>query len=212
VGVFMAGIILITFAIPDAVARVIMGMIIGTVLLYDPILVSMRGGTVGHYRLNLRVVRTEGGTRVGFLRALIRAWLKAFTGLFSFFFMALTRRHQALHDLATGCAVVIHDLSTAEPYHYNVARRESGEPTQVSRGRRIVFIALYWLAVFVVLSVLPIPFVSANCLDFAQCTDGENLVFSLVGIAMVIGFGSTMVLGWLGKLPGVRSRDRTNDG
>jgi uncharacterized RDD family membrane protein YckC len=90
----------------------------GILLFYDPVLVASSGGTVGHRALNLRVVDTKTGGNVGFAKACGRSWLKTILGVFSFFGMAFTRRHQAFHDVLTGTSVQMRDPAKAKPYHY----------------------------------------------------------------------------------------------
>jgi uncharacterized RDD family membrane protein YckC len=77
------------------------------VLVYEPVLVSWRGATIGHTLNNLVVLDRRTGRPPPFLRALVRTFIKNLLGLVSFVAMSLTRRHQALHDLATGTVVEI---------------------------------------------------------------------------------------------------------
>ena len=75
---------------------------LGFAFLYEPLLVSRRGATVGHALLNLRVVDAETGGPPEPVRAFARFWLKATSGLVALVLMAVTRQPQALHDLAVG--------------------------------------------------------------------------------------------------------------
>jgi len=68
-------------------------------LLYEPALVSLAGGTLGHYFVNLRVVDNRHGGNVSFLKAVVRFVIKTILGLFSFIVMTATRRNQALNLL-----------------------------------------------------------------------------------------------------------------
>jgi uncharacterized RDD family membrane protein YckC len=78
---------------------------LGFVLLYEPVLVSRRGATLGHMLAGLRVVDLETGGHPEPARAFARFWLKASSGALAFLVMALTGRPQALHDLAAGTFV-----------------------------------------------------------------------------------------------------------
>ena len=53
-------------------------------LFYEPILVWRRGGTIGHDRMNLRVVDNRTGGNLSLPKAVIRFWLKVLLGIFSF--------------------------------------------------------------------------------------------------------------------------------
>src|SRR5215217_4317487 len=92
--------------------RVVIVALLGVVLLYEPILVSVRGATIGHRRVDLQVV-TGSGHRPGFGRALARYLIKAILGIPAFLTMMLTRRHQALQDILTGTTVQVRDPENA---------------------------------------------------------------------------------------------------
>lgn len=85
---------------------------LGFTLLYEPVLVSRRGATLGHALAHLRVVDLETGGNPDAGHAFARFWLKATSGLITLVFMAVTRRHQALHDLAAGTYVGERELLT----------------------------------------------------------------------------------------------------
>ena len=108
------------------VARVVGFGVLGATLLYEPILVSWTGGTVGHWLRNLRVVDDRTGGNVGFLRAVAHFAIKLILGLFSFLSMATTNRYQAIHDLITPSTVQPRDHSIAKAHHYAVAASEKG--------------------------------------------------------------------------------------
>jgi uncharacterized RDD family membrane protein YckC len=91
-------------------------------LFYEPILVWRRGGTIGHYRMNLRVVDNQTGGNLSLLRAVIRFWLKVLLGIVSFLSMSFTRRHQAVHDILTDASVRMRDAARAQPHQYTLGR------------------------------------------------------------------------------------------
>jgi uncharacterized RDD family membrane protein YckC len=70
---------------------------------------NMRGATPGKALMGLRVVRRDGGGELGFGRSLVRAllWLLG-SGLANagFLLALLNRENRALHDYASGAAVV----------------------------------------------------------------------------------------------------------
>jgi uncharacterized RDD family membrane protein YckC len=88
--------------------------------LYEPLFVWRFGGTVGHRAMNLRVVDNHTRTNVSLIKALARYLVKVILGVFSFFTMNFTRRHQALHDLITNSSVRIHDPKRAKPFQYTM--------------------------------------------------------------------------------------------
>ena len=70
--------------------------------------------------MNLRVVDNRSGGNVSLLKALARLVVKGVLGIFSFFSMNLSRRHQAIHDILTRSSVQIKNPSRAQPHHYTV--------------------------------------------------------------------------------------------
>jgi uncharacterized RDD family membrane protein YckC len=71
------------------------------IVLLEPALVSLTGGTPGHHLMKLRIRDAAHDSNIGFLRATVRAVIRAFLGWLSFVFVLITRKHQALHDYAT---------------------------------------------------------------------------------------------------------------
>ena len=74
----------------------------------SPLLVSLTGGTIGHYLCNMRVVDDRGGN-ISFIKAFARMIIKSLLGWYSFLAMAMTSRHQAVHDLLTRSTVQMRD-------------------------------------------------------------------------------------------------------
>jgi len=99
----------------------------GSLILYEPLLVALWGGTLGHRLMNLRVVDDKSGANVSIAKAFGRYVTKAFLGILSFFTMSFSRRHQALHDIVTSSTVQIRDPSKASRHHY-VHEREGQPP------------------------------------------------------------------------------------
>ena len=91
------------------VSRALGTLVVIGLVLYEPVLVSFTGGTLGHYFTNLRVVDERTGGNVSFFKACIRLVIKGGLGWYSFIIMAATRRNQAVHDLVTRSTVQICD-------------------------------------------------------------------------------------------------------
>src|SRR5215475_7135712 len=60
----------------DNITRVVGFTVAATWLFYEPLLVSLTGGTIGHYLRNMRVVDDRGGN-VGFVKAIARVVIKS---------------------------------------------------------------------------------------------------------------------------------------
>jgi uncharacterized RDD family membrane protein YckC len=91
-----------------------------TLIFYEPLFVWLGGGTLGHRVMNLQVVDNRTGGRVSLPKALGRYLIKAVLGVFSFFTMSFSRRHQAIHDLVTNSSVRIRNPAKARPHQYTV--------------------------------------------------------------------------------------------
>jgi uncharacterized RDD family membrane protein YckC len=104
-------------------------------LLYEPVSVSVWGSTAGHYFSNLRVVDDRSGGNINFAKAVLRVLIKSALGWASFISMALTRRHQAIHDVVTRSTVQMRDAARADPQHYRGERTDAPDIVLPSRGR-----------------------------------------------------------------------------
>ena len=184
---------------------VFVGLSIAGFFLYEPLLVSITGGTIGHHALNLRVARDDSQGNLRFFQAFIRMWLKGFLGIISFFFMGLTRKHQALHDLATHSSVQIKRPEDARPAHYVVERTTLPGEVDVSRFRRVLMILVWGFASFVAMSLATIPVLSDACALNDLCTDGEELALAAINLVWFLCLGAILVFGWRGQLPGARA-------
>jgi uncharacterized RDD family membrane protein YckC len=63
----------------DHVARILGATVVVTWLFYEPLLVPLTGGTIGHYLCNMRVVDDRGGS-VSFIEAFARMIIKSLLG------------------------------------------------------------------------------------------------------------------------------------
>jgi uncharacterized RDD family membrane protein YckC len=193
----------------DNIARVLGFTIVVSWLLYEPLLVSFAGGTIGHRRTNLRVVDDRTLGNVGLLKSFARTIIKAALGWVSFVTMLTTRRSQAMHDLLTRSTVQVRDLASAGPKLYVHEQSDLANPALPSRTRRILVIAAYVIAssalsLALLAFLLQYGFVSDRCLSAVRCSVRD----SLVSYAVRIGWFATCVfwlwLGWRGRLFGCR--------
>jgi uncharacterized RDD family membrane protein YckC len=177
-------------------------------LLYEPLLVALTGSTVGHYLCNLRVVDNNTGGNINFFKAVLRTLLKAVLGWLSFVTMATTRRHQAIHDLATNSTVQIRNAAQASPHHYRGEQTERASPAMPPRGRRLAVTALY-VIVFTGIFALAVEFggdylVSPACVNDDRCTRAEEAILGFTALGWLVAAVILIILGWRGHLPGAR--------
>jgi uncharacterized RDD family membrane protein YckC len=194
-----------TDGVPGTGRVAVIGMF-ALLFLYEPLMVWRFGGTIGHRRANLRVVDDATGGTPGFLRAVARFVIKGFLGLPSFVTMALTRRHQAVHDTLTGTTVRIRDLGIAREQD---VRWEHTTPEPLglpSRGRRVVVIVGYVAVSYLVLTLGAVRLMSQPCVLENRCSSGDELLTQVAGVLWVAATAGLIVAGWRGRLWGCRAR------
>lgn len=193
----------------DKVARIVGISFVGIWALYEPLLVSTTGSTVGHYLTNLRVVDDQTRGNVGFLKAIARLVIKTVLGIYSFITMAVTSRHQAVHDLLTRSTVQIRDRSKASIDDFAPERKELPASAKPSRSRRTLIIVAYLLVAFLgyglaffVLEASRL--ISETCISSGRCSGTEDATSA---VFLVIWLGASLLLiiqGWRGRLYGCR--------
>lgn len=92
-------------------------------VLYDPLLVSRTGGTVGHHLQNLRVVSDRTGGNPSLLAAFVRNVVKGILGILSLLAMAGSRRQKSIHDWIARTTVQARDAQSARLRHFTRVRR-----------------------------------------------------------------------------------------
>jgi uncharacterized RDD family membrane protein YckC len=193
----------------DNFSRALGLLVIIGLLLYEPVLVSATGGTLGHYFNNLRVVDERNGGNVSFLKACARIVIKGLLGWYSFVILAATRRNQAVHDLLTRSTVQIRDPAKAHPGQYiteRAAPAASGMPSPVRRAAIICGYLLLLLIAFVIAvdMLLAAGVLSYGCLNNDYCSGGESLAVLVASIALLVMVAVVIAFGWKGKLFGAR--------
>jgi len=208
--IFAGALILAVSFKSDNVARILGFTVVATWLLYEPILVSTTGGTVGHRIYNLRVVDDRGGN-VSFGKAVIRVVIKTVLSWYSFITMALTSRHQAVHDLLTKSTVQIRDFAKTQPHHFNMRREQLTSPGMPSVARRSAAIVGDLFVCFVLFalalpSLAAVGAVSTQCIDGRPCSGPELLILSVVWLAWAGLSVLAVVRAWQGRIWGARAR------
>ena len=193
----------------DNFSRALGILVIVALLLYEPILVSRIGGTLGHYLNNLRVVDEDNGGNISFLRACTRGVIKALLGLYSFVILAATSRNQAVHDLLTGSTVQIRDPAKASPGQYIIERTELAATDMPSPRRRLAVISGYLLLTAIVYllithSIIAAGVISGGCIDRNVCSASERILSLNLGLALLAASAVCIALGWRGRLVGAR--------
>jgi RDD family len=194
----------------NGAARAIGLAAFGALLLYEPVLVSTRGGTIGHSLRNLRVVNDRTGGNIGFVAAFVRFVVKVLLGWISFIAMLTTQRHQAFHDVITHSTVQLRDIQFAEPHHFVQARSSLSTPGMPSRARRIAAIIAYGILSRILILIafavlLRGGLLSVGCLRTRSCSPFEMTWMIGLGVTQLTAIAWIIFLGWQGRLVGARS-------
>ena len=193
----------------DDLSRAVGYVVIALLLLYEPVLVTLTGGTLGHYFSNLRVVDDRTGGNVSFPKAVGRLLLKSLLGWYSFVILAATRHNQAVHDILTRSTVQIRDVAKARPGQYDTERAEPARGSMPSPLRRFVVTVLYLVlalvAYFLMLGALVVAGVlSKSCANANLCSAAEKMFDAAGDVGALLLIAGVIALGWRGRLPGAR--------
>jgi hypothetical protein len=208
--VLIFGTMFLVISIGDQTSSRVFGILaVAIVLLYEPVLVSLTGSTLGHYMTNLRVVDQVTSGNISFVKAVGRFVLKSLLGWYSFIAMMATRRNQAVHDWLTKSTVQMRDAGKALPHHFIVERTDLQHSGMPPAWRRLVVILGYLLvitfAVGLILELLlavgtELTACTVNCRSLEAVLSIAISLVWLAAIAVLVG------LGWRGRLFGARKR------
>jgi len=207
--VIYGAVLLATSVGSDNFSRALGVLAIVALLLYEPILVSRIGGTLGHYFNNLRVVDEDDGGNISFPKACARAVIKGVLGLYSFVILAVTSRNQAVHDLLTGSTVQIRDPAKALSSQYMIERTELAATGMPSPRRRLAVICGYLLLTAIVYLLITRGIIAAGlitdgCIDRNVCSASDRILSLNLGLALLAAGAACITLGWRGRLIGAR--------
>jgi len=174
-------------------------------LVLDPLLVSQTGGTPGHHLMNLRIQHKDSGENLGILRAILRSLSKIVTGAWSFIFVLVTKKHQALHDLISNTTVVLKNAELVpEQERYNERKQDKGGFTYPSVLRKILIIVTYVVLFSLVFFSLVALMFSSDCFLRNNCSESEKLSLLVLDWVWFFGVAILIVYGWRSRLYGAR--------
>jgi uncharacterized RDD family membrane protein YckC len=175
--------------------------------LYEPLLVSWRGATIGHRSKGIRVLALATGRPPGFPRALGRFAAKVTTGLLTAPLVSLTPRHQALHDVLAGTVVEVREgpHGSVRRDAYPPGERAGRRPLTAQRMARRVTLTAAW-SLLLALSVAVVVDLAASeaCTQARVCSGGEIAVLAMAGQAWAVTQYALVWFGLAGRLPGAR--------
>ncbi len=177
----------------------------------EPIMLSIKGGSIGHLKVGIRVRSASSDANLNIIVAYLRSIIKFILGIPSLIFVLTTRKHQAIHDLLTNAVVVVHDAQN-KPSYESVAERIKDENYDYPGVlRRLAVIFTYLIIVIVVLSILTILISSENCIEYNECPKTESIIGYGISISYWITLFAIPYFGWASRLYGARKVKRTYD-
>jgi uncharacterized RDD family membrane protein YckC len=195
----------VTESIPGTGRVAVIGLF-ALFFLYEPIMVWQFGGTIGHRWAHLRIVDDATGRAPSFPRAFARYVIKGFLGLLSFATMAVTRRHQSMHDSLTRTTVQIRDPAIVREADIRWERNIVEPVDMPSRGRRIGVILAYLLLSYIGLTIALGVLLSEPCIVNDQCSGSEQVSGRVLGLGWIAVASLIIIAGWRAKLWGCRPR------
>lgn len=174
-------------------------------LLFEPLLVSMTGASLGHHYKGLRVEKDGDGRNLNIFEALFRFLIKSVLGTFSLVFFLITKRHKALHDMAVNSVVVMNKASIKKGFKGTSERviEEAGFKN-ASKLRRGMMICLYTFLLLILTGLLSYSLTSMDCFNYNRCSALDNGIESLIGLVFTGLFLTIVYFGWHSRLLGCR--------
>jgi len=188
---------------------VIIFVCIAVVLLYEPVLVTRRGQTIGHKIMGFHIIDSVTRTNISFSKSLLRFVLKSVLGILSLIWAFFERRQQFLHDrmtasMAVMCVVPADELELLDRASDVLSDAGNSMTSMPSLKRRLLFIVLYVLGAFILLELV-VERMFPDCstertAPLEQC----YIIESIAGGLFVVLLLSIIAVGLKGGLPGAR--------
>ncbi len=180
---------------------------IGIILLWEPLFVSLTGGSVGHHLIGMRVVSSTTGNNINFFAAFVRFIVKIVLGNFSIVFILITRYHQAIHDGLVRSVMIVKHPETMPEYEALTDRQSElagfDYPPIWQRG---IMMIVYNIALILLIGTITGLLLPADCLVYGSCTTWQNIMLTAWQLTWVIASLAIVALCWKGRLLGCRRK------
>ena len=177
----------------------------------EPLMLSIKGGSIGHLRVGIRVRSASSEKSLNILVAYLRSIIKFLLGMPSLIFVLTTRKHQAIHDLLTNAVVVVHDAQSKPSYESMSVRVKDDSYDYPGVIRRLAVIFTYLILALILVSVLPVFISSEYCIQYKECTTTESVITYSLAISYWIILFAVPYFGWASRLYGARKVKRSYD-
>ena len=174
-----------------------------TPFVLEPMLVARTGATLGHRLLGLRVVEVATGRPPGLLQSFGRYFVKvACLGPWLSPVIAITRRHQGIHDLL--CDTVVEVVDPDSRKGRLAAYDPAKDAVRVGPGPRVLSTVGYSLGLLGAITIVGL-LTSEACVFDGRCGPTERVVFDAASRLWFLLQYAVLWLGPAGRLPGVRT-------
>lgn len=174
----------------------------------EPIMVSVKGGSIGHLKVGIRVKSASTGKPLNMVVAYMRSMIKFLLGIPSLIFVLTTRKHQAIHDLLSNAVVVVHDAQNKPSYESLPERVKDEDYDYPGVIRRLFVIFAYLILVSTLVGALSALTANESCTLYNQCTKADSIVTYGISIIFWIALFAVPYLGWGARLLGARKVKR----
>ena len=84
------------------------GIFLFCIVMYEPLLVASRGGTLGHALLRIQIKKYDDPAQtISMVSAIVRILVKGLLGWISFLAVIFSHEKRAIHDIASGAIVLM---------------------------------------------------------------------------------------------------------
>ena len=183
-------------------------ILIALIISFEPLLTYFTGQTIGHRVSGIRIIDKKTNRSLNVFQCYVRFISKSTLGTLSLIMFVFSRNYQAIHDYLSGSLVVFDNENSIPQQRKLTTQRNTFIDKKPSFSRRlIVMITLIFLTLIIQSLIINIS-VSANCLNYNECTSNEENLFTYSGLFLLLVFGLIVVLGLICKLPGAYYKSR----
>ncbi|WP_444894044.1 RDD family protein [Microbulbifer sp. JMSA004] len=179
-------------------------LILMPIILFEPVLVSLTGGNVGHHLMGIRIRKVGANKKINIFQALVRTFFKLFLGVPSLIAILTSKKRQAVHDFLSVSLVVVKDPASLPGYEVLDERTESLDYKYPGKVRRLVVVGVYLLLSMLFASMISFFSVSELCAFRQICSQLESSMQFLISLCFWVSAFVLPWLGWSGRLYGAR--------
>ncbi len=184
-------------------------MAVAIFFIFEPLLVSVLGATLGQKIVGIEVRNRKTGNKLNIFSATLRFISKIILGWASLVTIFSTYFHQAIHDLLVGSVVTLKNPELKPSYESQNSRVFEQPGYEYPSSLRKLLSAIIYnvisftLFLFILSSNL---FLSQNCLLYNSCSVEESVLVLIANVIWLIGIPYIIIMCRKGRLFGCRRK------